>query len=230
MKKKTHFFWWLLSPTYKHAEKKKLLLLNTKTRTSTLSTALKSYNKRYLTSSTAICLAAAILMPLLSYLNPDGIYNHPKLKYVMYAATAFISWIFIASRTVEIFKAFLDDAIEKLNNTPSSSDLKYGERLKLSFNSYIELIINFATLCYILPPSAFKDQHQFSSIFEAIYFSGVTITTVGYGDITPTLTILQLFSLLQVITGFALIVVCFGVYSNLALNKQNNSPKAEPPK
>jgi voltage-gated potassium channel len=141
------------------------------------------------------------------------------------AAVVFISWIFLFSRTVEIFKAFLDDAVEKLDIEAPSSDLKYGQRLKLSFNSYLELIINFATLYYLVPASFYKDCHQFSSIFEAIYFSGVTITTLGYGDISPINPALQMLSVFQVLTGFVLIVVCFAIYSGLALGqeKSNNS-------
>lgn len=229
MKNKTHYAWWLISPTYKYAEYKKSAMIDAQQSTSALGLALKSYNKRYLTSAILICFLTSILIPFLSHLNPDGIYNNPTIKYALYAAIALICWAFIVSRSVEIFKAFLDDAVDKLNNTPSMSNLKYGERLKLSFNSYIELIINFATLCYLLPPYAFKNQHQFSSIFEAIYFSGITITTVGYGDITPIFPALQLFTIFQVLTGFALIVVCFGVYSNLALNQQNKSQQDKSP-
>ncbi|WP_226565054.1 potassium channel family protein [Shewanella chilikensis] len=216
-KEKSSKYWWLITPTYKYAENKKHKLIDSGCTKSDLSKALKNYNSHYLLSSIAICIAASLLIPLGHYLYEGGFYSHPWIKYILGAAVAFISWIFLVSRSIEIFKAFLNDAVEKLDGDEPSSDLKYGQRLRLSYKSYLELIINFASLYYLVPSNFYKDCYQFSSIFEAIYFSGVTITTLGYGDISPTNPILQLLSVFQVLTGFVLIVVCFAIYSSLAL-------------
>jgi voltage-gated potassium channel len=47
--------------------------------------------------------------------------------------------------------------------------------------------------------------HQFSTFLDAIYFSVATMTTVGFGDITPTSEMGQLLTVLMILTGIALI-------------------------
>lgn len=216
-KEKSSILWWLITPTYKYAERKKHELIDSECTKSELSNALKNYNSRYLLSSSIICITASVLIPFGNFLFEGGFYNHPFLKYILGSVVALIAWGFLVSRSIEIFKAFLNDAVEKLDGDEASSDLKYGQRLRLSYKSYLELIINFSSIYYLVPSSFYKNGYQFDSIFEAIYFSGVTITTLGYGDISPVNPILQLLSVLQVLTGFVLIVVCFAIYSSLAL-------------
>ena len=55
----------------------------------------------------------------------------------------------------------------------------------------------------------------FQNIFDAIYFSGVTITTLGYGDFSPYASVPKLLVVLQVLSGFTLIVVSFAVYAGV---------------
>ncbi|MEZ9509757.1 potassium channel family protein [Vibrio breoganii] len=225
-KEKSNRLWWLASPTYKYAEKKKFELIAKSCTPGDLSKALRSYNRRYLFTSIVLCVAAALLVPLGHLFFDGGFYAHSHIKYIFGGAVILISWGFLVSRTVEIFKAFLNDAVQKLDRDEPSSDLKYGQRLRLSFNSYIELIVNFATLYYLVPPSFYKDTYEFSTMLEAIYFSGVTITTLGYGDISPSNPVIQLLSVFQVLSGFALIVVCFAIYSGLALGQEKSNNRA----
>ncbi|HAC88083.1 MAG: hypothetical protein CME82_16565 [Halomonas sp.] len=222
-KEKTSSVWWLVSPTYKYAEKKKFELIAKACTPSDLSSSLQEYNKRYFIMSIGWCVLAALSVHIGYCLFEGGFYADDYYKYVFGGIVVFISWIFLVSRAVEIFKAFLDDAVQKLDGDKPSSDLKYGQRLRLSFNSYVELIINFATLYYLVPSYFYKDSYEFSTMFEAIYFSGVTITTLGYGDISPSNPVLQLLSVFQVLAGFALIVVCFAIYSGLALGQEKSN-------
>lgn len=221
-KRKSSYLWWLIAPTYKFAELKKLNLVSENASKESISYALKLYNKRYLCASIIFAVAAQILASLGNYLYPpNGFYTDEYVKWIFTAAVIFICWVYLFSRAVEICKAFLEDAIEKLNGEEPISNLKYGERLQLSLKSYIELIINFGTIYFLAPATFYKGNngHDFNSIVEAIYFSGVTITTLGYGDITPSHWLLQLVTVFQVIVGFSLIVVAFAIYSSLALSK-----------
>lgn len=149
------------------------------------------------------------------------IYNNPKLRQVspiQFYAGCFViivsSWYMI-SRACEIFRAFLEDSIDKLNGTVSTTGLKYGDRLGLAFKSYIELMIGFGVLYYVMP--AFHFTKPFTTVFEAIYFSGVTMATVGYGDFSPSFWFTQLLVLLQIFCSLTLALVSFTVYTSLAL-------------
>tara|TARA_Y100000758_G_C15926967_1_gene377272 strand:- start:16 stop:720 length:705 start_codon:yes stop_codon:yes gene_type:complete len=219
-KKETSCAWWLVTPTYKYAEYNKNALIEKGASSTELSSALKKYNMRYFISSLTICLAVQLLSILEFQLFPVfGFESQPVIKYIYWFMIVLVVWSFLLSRAIEITKAFLGDAIDKLNGDLPNSDLKYGERLKLALTSYIELIINFGTLYFLMPVCFFKDSYKFNSVLEAIYFSGVTITTVGYGDISPSIWFLQFLTVFEVLSGFSLIVVCFTIYSSLALSR-----------
>nr|WP_303245987.1 potassium channel family protein [Salinivibrio sp. EAGSL] len=133
----------------------------------------------------------------------------------------FIVWVYPLSRANEIIYAFYRDAIEKLNGEPSRSDLKYGERIQLAVKSYIELIINFASIYMLLPPCYFDN--KINSYIDALYFSGVTITTLGYGDISPRYAFPQFLSVYEVLCGFTLIVVSFAVYTGRGIEASGSA-------
>jgi voltage-gated potassium channel len=44
------------------------------------------------------------------------------------------------------------------------------------------------------------------TIIEALYFSVVTLTTVGYGDLTPTTAGTQIFTIIYILTGLGVLV------------------------
>lgn len=178
-----------------------------------LTGGIKTYNRYYLSITLVLAVAAGLLF------DPQW-YTHQHYKYVNYTVCIFFGWAIFFSRAFEIFKAFLDDAVEKLNRTPSSSELGYGDRLRLAFNSYIELLVGFGVLYYILPSYLFKGGDKtlhFNSVIESIYFSGVTMATVGYGDISPAHWLTQCLVVFQVFCGLTLALVSFTVYTCLAL-------------
>ncbi|MCB0522014.1 MAG: ion transporter [Lewinellaceae bacterium] len=58
-----------------------------------------------------------------------------------------------------------------------------------------------------------QENSGFTSIPRSIYWAIVTLTTVGYGDITPTTEIGQLLSALVMILGYAVLAVPTGIVS-----------------
>ena len=52
------------------------------------------------------------------------------------------------------------------------------------------------------------------SWFNPIYFSVVTLTTLGYGDITPRGPLAQMVVLLEVVTGYIMLGGLLSVFSN----------------
>ena len=56
--------------------------------------------------------------------------------------------------------------------------------------------------------------NQFDSIPRSIYWAIVTLTTVGYGDISPVTTLGQLLASIVMIMGYAVIAVPTGIVSS----------------
>jgi voltage-gated potassium channel len=71
----------------------------------------------------------------------------------------------------------------------------------------LTLVTIFGSLIYLIEDP--KD--GFTSIPKSIYWSIVTLTTVGYGDVSPQTSIGQLLAALIMITGYAIIAVPTGI-------------------
>ena len=68
-------------------------------------------------------------------------------------------------------------------------------------------VIGFAFIYYPRMPEQFtlSETMENSPWLNSLYFSGITLTTVGYGDIVPHATAMRLTALLEAASGFALI-------------------------
>lgn len=75
------------------------------------------------------------------------------------------------------------------------------------FFSVIILTVIFGSLMYAIE----GPENGFSSIPKSIYWAIVTITTVGYGDITPHTIFGQTIAALAMLTGYAIIAVPTGI-------------------
>src|ERR1700722_2167778 len=69
------------------------------------------------------------------------------------------------------------------------------------------LILGYALLYWPHLPSGFNVQEKAQSArgIEALYFSGITFTTLGYGDIAPRSAPMRLLALSEALTGFGFI-------------------------
>lgn len=87
--------------------------------------------------------------------------------------------------------------------------LKAGWRKTLVFiYVVITLVVVFATLMhYVEGPEA-----GFTSIPMSMYWAIVTLTTVGYGDITPVTPLGKLIASVIMITGYGIIAVPMGIF------------------
>jgi voltage-gated potassium channel Kch len=68
-------------------------------------------------------------------------------------------------------------------------------------------LTNAATLLFILYIIAVPFYIYFEKLgwFDAIYFTTITITTVGYGDITPQTTAGKVFTMLLILAGMSIL-------------------------
>lgn len=123
------------------------------------------------------------------------------------------------------------------------SSLLSSSRLLLLVISYIFTVMSFALIFYIIQMLSIENIHDtslvafkisnyekleeiknFNDFFSFLYFSIVTITTLGYGDITPLSTIAKIASSFEVILGITYTV--FGV-ATLFSNKENDKEIAK---
>ena len=71
------------------------------------------------------------------------------------------------------------------------------------------LVVMFGTLMYVIE----GQKHGFTSIPISIYWAVVTLTTVGYGDITPQTLLGKVVGALIMLIGYSMIVILAGVIS-----------------
>ena len=140
-------------------------------------------SKKIITKLNTLYLLLSIMSSGIIYLTSklDLFEVSIALQYVIYCILFYIAF----SRCNEIFIAFIIDSTSSLKNKDSKSELMFYERINLAMRSYLELIINFGIMYYILGCLSWFSDGTIN-LLQAMYFSGVTITTLGYGDIHPT--------------------------------------------
>jgi voltage-gated potassium channel len=86
------------------------------------------------------------------------------------------------------------------------------------------LVIILGSIMYLVE----QGKNGFSSIPESIYWAIVTITTVGYGDITPVTTVGKFVASLIMLIGYAIIAVPTGIVTTeMAIAMRNKEQKHE---
>jgi hypothetical protein len=153
---------------------------------------------------------ATIFIIIFTALSATGWVPHPKSPDHIYWVVAVLLWALPFSRTTELFIAFYRDAFQQLVGVTPSSQLQMTDRLRFLARSYLEVALDFGIVYFFLPSCVFEK--QFKTLFQAIYFSATTITTVGYGDFHPTSFISQLLCIWELAVGFVLVVFTLGSY------------------
>ena len=120
-------------------------------------------------------------------------------------------WLFPFSRVNELTIGFYKDAVQRFKGPPNRSKIVPAERLTLLVTAYFEIAAQFGILYFCaLPSGCFSS--NFRSIIEAVYFSVVTITTAGYGNIHPQNSSAQIACMYELAVGFTVIAFALGSY------------------
>ncbi|HEY6637002.1 MAG TPA: potassium channel family protein [Solirubrobacterales bacterium] len=64
------------------------------------------------------------------------------------------------------------------------------------------------------------------TIIQALYFSVVTLTTVGYGDFTPTSAGTQIFTIIYILTGLGVFVALLASVAEQYIKQKSEGPGA----
>lgn len=83
-------------------------------------------------------------------------------------------------------------------------------KIQIFLGSVMTIVLVMGSLMYIVEGPA----HGFTSIPRSMYWAIVTLTTVGYGDISPQTEFGQFIASLIMLTGYAIIAVPTGIVSS----------------
>jgi len=89
----------------------------------------------------------------------------------------------------------------------SQALLASRRKIAVFITSVLALVVIFGCLMYLIE----GEEHGFTSIPKSIYWAVITLTTVGYGDLTPQTPIGQAMATLVMIMGYGIIAVPTGI-------------------
>ena len=92
------------------------------------------------------------------------------------------------------------------------------QKITVFFVSIASMVVVFGAVMYVIEGPA----NGFTSIPKSIYWAIVTLTTVGFGDITPKTPLGQAVASLVMITGYAVIAVPTGIFTAELSNAMRN--------
>lgn len=116
---------------------------------------------------------------------------------------------FRALRLLRMFRIFklgryLDEAAILVRALRASS-----YKIVVFFGTVLTLVLVLGSLIYLIE----GEEHGFTSIPQSIYWAIVTITTVGYGDLSPATVLGKMLASVAMLTGYSIIAVPTGIIS-----------------
>ncbi|MBQ7237658.1 MAG: ion transporter [Bacteroidales bacterium] len=124
-------------------------------------------------------------------------------------------------RVFRVFKlfSFLDEGYRLMESLRQSF-----KKIFVFFLFVLILVICLGTIMYMVEGN--EPDTQFTDIPTSIYWAIVTMTTVGYGDITPVTPLGRFFASIVMLLGYTIIAVPTGIVSS-EMVKQSNTPDDE---
>jgi voltage-gated potassium channel len=116
----------------------------------------------------------------------------------------------VVIRVLRLLRVFRILKLTRYTNAGKTlAQAMWNSRAKISVFIFFVLIIVtiFGTIMYIIE----GEEHGFTSIPRSIYWAIVTLTTVGYGDISPVTPVGQFLASVVMIMGYAIIAVPTGI-------------------
>ena len=124
-------------------------------------------------------------------------------------------------RVFRVFKlfSFLDEGYMLMESLRQSF-----KKIFVFFLFVLIMVICLGTIMYMVEGG--EPDTQFTDIPTSIYWAIVTMTTVGYGDITPVTPLGRFFAGIVMLLGYTIIAVPTGIVSS-EMVKQSSRPEDE---
>jgi len=151
---------------------------------------------RYVTSFYGIIDFLSILPTYLSLLIPG----------------AQVGAVIRALRLLRVFRVFKLHNFLNQGDVISQALLRSRQKIAVFLYAVILMVIVIGAFMYLIESNG-PEADRFDSIPRSIYWAIVTITTVGYGDISPATTLGQFVAAIVMIAGYAIIAVPTGIVS-----------------
>ena len=128
----------------------------------------------------------------------------------------YLSYIFAGSQVLLAFRIFrmlrifrILKLVQFIGEASQLKEALKASRAKIAVFIYVVLILSviMGTVMYLIE----SDEAGFTSIPRSIYWTIVTLTTVGYGDIAPQTDIGQFIATIIMILGYGIIAVPTGI-------------------
>lgn len=136
------------------------------------------------------------------------------------------SQVLLALRALRLLRIFrILKLVQFLGEASMLREALRASRTKIAVFIYTVLILSIlmGTLMYLIE----SDEAGFTSIPRSIYWTIVTLTTVGYGDIAPQTTLGQLIATVVMIMGYGIIAVPTGIVT-VEFSKQEKNKGSRP--
>ena len=154
------------------------------------------------------------VIDLLSTLPPYLSYFLPNARYMILLR----SFRFI--RVFRIFKlfSFINEGYFLLHSLRKSMT-----KISVYFMFVLILVICLGTLMYMVESGS--PDTRFTDLATSVYWAIVTMTTVGYGDITPVTPVGRLLSAFVMLLGYTIIAVPTGIVTATFIDETKEKPK-----
>lgn len=126
----------------------------------------------------------------------------PNVRYLLVVRAFRIIRVF---RVFKLFNFWIEG--ERLLHSLQES----SKKIAVFFLFVVILVISIGTLMYMIEGG--QPDSQFNNIPNSIYWACVTMTTVGYGDITPVTALGKFLSACVMLIGYTIIAVPTGIVS-----------------
>jgi voltage-gated potassium channel len=115
-----------------------------------------------------------------------------------------------AVRLLRVFRIFKLSRYTTAGRSLASAVYRSREKIFMFIAVVLTLVVIFGTVMYLVE----GEENGFTSIPVSIYWAIVTLTTVGYGDISPATGIGQFLASVVMILGYAIIAVPTGIITS----------------